>query len=205
MYFLFSGEGPTDMGRCSAHQSRCRAGNGYQPGPMAKIVCRLVQDKHQYDPLTRGGVEYVSEKELCQAAKRIKGFGLPGMKRGKETRFFFKNARAMARLAKQEQCKQDDNVVAVLFRDADGTASAGRGDWQDKWQSMMDGFEVEEFDRGVPMIPKPKSEAWLLCASKYNYQSCAKLKDRSGNDRSPNSLKNELAEHLDGQTDREPL
>jgi len=45
-------------------------------------------------------------------------------------------------------------------------------------------------DRGVAMIPKPKSEAWLLCALKNKpYESCEKLEDRSGNDDSPNSLK----------------
>jgi hypothetical protein len=44
------------------------------------------------------------------------------------------------------------------------------------------------------MIPKPKSEAWLLCAVKENpYQHCHHLEDESGNDRSPNSLKVQLS------------
>jgi hypothetical protein len=43
------------------------------------------------------------------------------------------------------------------------------------------------------MIPKPKSEAWLICALKKNaYQNCQVLEDRSGNDKSPKSLKKEL-------------
>jgi hypothetical protein len=86
-------------------------------------------------------------------------------------------------------------VVAILFRDSDGTASAGRGLWAEKRQSMLDGFAQEGFLRGVPMIPKPKSEAWLLCALRANpYQGCESLEDRSGNDDSPNSLKRELKE-----------
>lgn len=89
----------------------------------------------------------------------------------------------------------DDEVVAVFFRDADGTASADRGQWAAKFQSMLNGFEEEGFRRGVPMVPKPKSEAWILCALKYRYQNCDSLEERSGNDRSPNSLKDELDAH----------
>jgi hypothetical protein len=62
---------------------------------------------------------------------------------------------------------------------------------------MLDGFVQEDFHRGVPMIPKPKSEAWLLCALRLNpYQNCKELEDRSGNDNSPNALKSELKELL---------
>jgi hypothetical protein len=49
------------------------------------------------------------------------------------------------------------------------------------------------------MLPKPKSEAWILCALRNQYQSCAKLENESGNDSSPNSLKKQLEEHL-GET-----
>jgi hypothetical protein len=96
--------------------------------------------------------------------------------------------------------------VAVLFRDSDGTASADRGLWQDKWNSIIQGFSDEEFECGVPMIPKPKSEAWIICSVKENpYQGCGALESRSGNDNSPNSLKRELAEILDGRPSREQL
>jgi hypothetical protein len=62
---------------------------------------------------------------------------------------------------------------------------------------MLDGFDEEEFPNGVPMIPKPKSEAWLICAlKKHAYQNCQALEARSGNDNSPHSLKDELAEIL---------
>ena len=70
----------------------------------------------------------------------------------------------MARIAKEREVETKDNVVAVLFRDAD-TATAGRGTWAEKRQSMLDGFAEEGFARGVPMIPKPTSEAWLLCVA----------------------------------------
>jgi hypothetical protein len=70
----------------------------------------------------------------------------------------------------------------------------------------LDGFREEEFGRGVPMIPKPNLEAWLICALKRQpYRNCAGLEERSGNDRSPNSLKGELAEILGEQAGRELL
>jgi len=56
----------------------------------------------------------------------------------------------------------------------------------------LKGFEQESFEHGVPMIPNPKSEAWLLCALKNNYQHCENLEYESGNDKSQNPLKDQL-------------
>jgi hypothetical protein len=121
-------------------------------------------------------------------------------------RFEFYAARILARFAKEKAEDLDDEVVAVLFRDSDGIASAGRGEWDNKRESMLDGFEEEGIDKGVPMIPKPKSEAWLICAwKKHPYQRWQALEDRSGNDNSPNSLKGELSELLDHQVTPELL
>jgi hypothetical protein len=104
----------------------------------------------------------------------------------------------LAYIAKGKSKELNDDVVAILFRDTDGKASAGRGEWKYKRKSMLDGFKEEGFSRGVPMIPKPKSEAWLICAWKNQpYQNCEALEDRSGNDDSPNSLKRELRELLE--------
>ncbi|MCB2156653.1 hypothetical protein KQI84_17390 [bacterium] len=62
------------------------------------------------------------------------------------------------------------------------------------------GFKAADgFDRGVPMIPKPKSEAWLICALKEDspYSFCDRLEETlPGNDDSPNSAKMQLAEIL---------
>ncbi len=57
------------------------------------------------------------------------------------------------------------------------------------------------------MIPKPKSEAWLLCALKQNqpYQHCDAIENESGNDRSPNSLKQQLRDVLGQDVTRKLL
>jgi hypothetical protein len=135
-----------------------------------------------------------------------KTLALPGAKMPKETHYFFNTARLLARFAREKGEERNDDVVAVLFRDSDGTAPAGRGLWQDKRKSMLDGFAEEGFARGVPMIPKPKSEAWIICALKADpYVGCDPLEDRSGNDRSPESLKEELERLLGEPATRELL
>ena len=67
------------------------------------------------------------------------------------------------------------------------------GMWEEKVASIENGFKMEKFTRGVAMVPKPKSEAWLICALKDKpYENCEELEERSGNDKSPNNLKDEL-------------
>jgi len=208
MYFLLSGEGITDMGAGQSSSTICE-GDDYVVGPTAIIVAKIVEARHQYSILD-GACGFVSENKLADRATELKAvkkqLRLPGKKQAKETRYFFNNARVLARIAKEKASALSDDVVAVLFRDSDGTASAGRGEWTDKRESMLDGFDEEGFEKGVPMIPKPKSEAWLICAWKpQSYQGCDGLEDRSGNDHSPNSLKGELSEILGGDVSRDVL
>jgi len=134
------------------------------------------------------------------AKERLHDVDLPrsflvGKRREYETGLHFKNARSLARLAKEKQAADPQYpVAAVLFHDADGTRSTERGLFEAKWKSISDGFKAEQFDRGIPMVPKPKSEAWLLCALKSQpYQRCETLEDSlSGNDHSPNPAKDQL-------------
>jgi hypothetical protein len=195
MFFLLSGEGSTDVG-LGDHAGVCR-GADFKYGPMTAIVDRIVDKAHQYSILAFEACGFVSESDLAGRASELKtakkSVRLPGIKTPKETRYFFNTARVLARIALEREAEQDEEIIAVLFRDSDGTASANRGLWSDKRQSMVHGFEEENCGRGVPMIPKPKSEAWLLCATKANpYIDCDTLEDSSGNDKSPNSLKNQL-------------
>ncbi len=208
MYFLFSGEGVTDLGECADSAVACEA-NEYQPGPMTVIVDHMVQSRHHYSLLEVGCIGFVTRHTLVDQASGLKAARkaarLPGKKRAKETRYFYNNARVLARIVKEREGARKDEVVAVLFRDAD-TATAGRGPWAEKRQSMLDGFTEEGFARGVPMIPKPSSEAWLLCALREQpYQDCASLENRSGNPHSPHPLKGELENRLGYPPTREEL
>lgn len=196
MLILVSGEGPSDMGRCVA-SDQCD-GAAFVPGPMAWIVDQLAELKCGYPFLSVNLFSLISKKKLAERSKGLSPPTLPGRKRRQETAYYFRNARALSQFAVELAGQSDDEVIAVLFRDADGTQTAGRGHWQDKWDSMLNGFGYENFDMGVPMIPKPKSEAWLLCALKQNqpYQHCDSIENESGNDKAPNSLKSQLAAEL---------
>jgi hypothetical protein len=197
MIFVVSGEGPSDMGACTNQMGQCN-GVDFRPGPMAVIVDKLVEREIDYSLLGIEAMEFVSEMTLARLSK-----GLPirlsaGKKSEYETAYHFKAARALARLAFERKAAEACEVGAVLFRDADGTRSTERGLYEAKRKSIEDGFVAETFFHGIPMVPKPKSEAWLLCALKANpYQHCADLEDSlSGNDNSPNPAKAQLDEIL---------
>jgi hypothetical protein len=121
---------------------------------------------------------------------------LRGKKQGVETGLYFSNAQQLGLMAKQMAADCAGPVMAVLFRDADGTRSAPGQMWQAKWDSMVKGFSSIEFDFGVPMLPKPKSEAWLLCAGQTGRHSYAALENISGNDSAPNSAKKQWEDFM---------
>ncbi|OQY51668.1 MAG: hypothetical protein DRR08_26640 [Candidatus Parabeggiatoa sp. nov. 2] len=188
MFLVLSGEGPSDIGI-----------QDDKIGPMTKLIDLWIIRRSGYSLIECEQYTIFRKEQLAKQAKTLKSYS--GKKQKKETGYFFKNARALALLAKEESSQRNDiTVIPVLFRDADGTASSGRGEWQKKWQSMLDGFEMLN---GVPMIQKQKSEAWILCALREKYQNCNQLEYESGNDNSPNSLKKQLAKHLGEDATRE--
>jgi hypothetical protein len=197
MIFVVSGEGPSDIGTCTNQTGRC-SGVDFRAGPMAVIIDKLVEQVVKYSMLASGAFEFISEAMLAGLSKNLPMALSAGKKRDYETAYHFKGARALAKLAMARKVEAQCEVAAVLFRDADGTRSTERGLFEAKWASIQGGFVAEGFGFGVPMVPKPKSEAWLLCALKANpYQHCADLEDSlSGNDNSPNPAKAQLDEIL---------
>lgn len=210
MYLLLSGEGPGDIGICSPSSDNCNRSE-FNEGPMALIIDQLIEVFQGYEMshLATEQVSFVSKAFLARNKPLAikKSPTLRGKKRPAETCYFFNNARALAIAAKMKSREVNDAVIAILFRDSDGTASAGRGNWQNRRNSMIEGFRAEAYEFGVPMVPKPKSEAWLLCATKEEpYQHCAGLEGESGNDDSGRpSLKEQFSASLSGSTDTASL
>lgn len=194
MRLVVSGEGASDMGAMVPGDSSYR----FKAGPVMKLLDRLCENFLDYSPLTLGQVNFVSESDLATIAKGKSGgksIRLPGKKKGQETNFFYRNALALAHYVQQHFT--EDSVYPVLFRDSDGTNSTARGEWHQKYNSMLDGFVAGGTDKGIAMLAKPKSEAWFLCALKAQpYQRCNDLENEPGNDRSPNSLKGQLEARL---------
>jgi len=197
MILIVSGEGPTDIGTCTNGQGRCH-GVDFKPGPMGMMVDKIAEDQLGYSLADAGALDHVSESSRSQLAKALKKTFVIGKRRDFETAHFFKEARALARLAMMETEADDTPRGVVLFRDADGTRSTERGLYETRVQSIYDGFAAEGFEFGVPMVPKPKSEAWLICALKEDaYQNCGALEEIvSGNDNAPEPAKEQLEARL---------
>ncbi|CAD5199833.1 hypothetical protein [Pseudomonas sp. FEN] len=204
MLLLVSGEGPSDIGRLAPGEQ----GPEFFPGPMTLVLDKLVEEVMQYSLLDLHTVHFIHKTELLAVEPKHSGRRLsaPGKRTAKETGYYYQNARRLALKAAELARESDDTVVPVLFRDADGTQSSGRGEWLDKWTSMINGFEEGGSLLGVPMLPKPKSEAWLLCAFRTPaYQYCAVLELASGNDDSPDSLKDQLDRVRNGSSTTEDI
>lgn len=193
MKLILSGEGPTDLGTVKLVAGKWE----FVPGPMAWIVDQLLKVNYTTYSLLEshqaGGncVIYVGKSELIPCRREGPTL-LPGFKHGKGNAFFTRNAQCLALHAKK--VSEEDSgtpVIAILFRDGDGTNS--KEEWSKKVKSMRSGFASQQFLTGVPMVPNPKSEAWMICALRNSpYTNCASIEDQSGNDNSPNSLKNQL-------------
>jgi hypothetical protein len=182
MHLVLSGEGSSDVGSDLENI-----------GPITKLVDRLIERRLGYSLVDKDlklkALTLFSKAELVDHASRMPPRSRVGKNQPRETRYFYNNARALALLAREIEA---EDLIVVLFRDGDGTAKSNRQEWEQKLQSMLKGFAVEGLTTGVPILPKPKSEAWWLCALRDNYQNCQQLEDESGNDASPNSLKSQI-------------
>lgn len=187
MHLVLSGEGNSDIGKLSHSLEE------FIPAPMYSLIDKIIEQKLGYSfyELTPDLITFVPKAELIKIQKKFISF--PSKGKNKETALFFKNARTLAMISQKKSEELDDeDVITILFRDSDGTVSTIKGMWDKKIQSIEKGFTFENFNKGVAMMPNPKSEVWLLCALKNKYLHCSDLENRSGNDNSPNNLKDEL-------------
>jgi hypothetical protein len=181
------------------------AGREFVPGPMAWIVDKLLNRPDKLDCSILEGhtkgydwIRFLSEFDLRELRSARPRF-FPHTQGTFGSQFFRANAYQLGKHAQTVAVERNDAVIAVLFRDGDGTRSTPKAEWQEKFDSMLSGFEVAEFKSGVPMVPRPKSEAWMLCGLRKREDAnrdCSELEDASGNDASPNSLKAQLANHI---------
>jgi hypothetical protein len=208
MILVLSGEGPTDLGTMRPNE----LGWEFVPGPMAWIVDKLLgrPDRLNYSMLalhSNGGdcVCFLSETELS-ALRGSKPLFLPREEDTPGNQYFRKGAYLLGKRARTIAQERNSPVVAIFFRDGDGTRSTPRTDWQREFDSMTSGFRVAELLTGVPMVPRPKSEAWMLCGlfkGEDAGRDCIWLEDEPGNDASPNNLKARLARHLGNEPSAE--
>ena len=58
------------------------------------------------------------------------------------------------------------------------------------------GFDKAEFRKGVPMVPKTRSESWILCVVDKNAARVSYYENLPGSDKSPKSGKKVLSKML---------
>jgi hypothetical protein len=201
MILVLSGEGPTDIGVKTPKAT----GWEFVPGPMAWIVDTLLNRPDKLDCSIMEGhakgyewVYFLSETDLSDLRYSRPRF-FPHTRDTFGTQFFRASAYQLGKHAQAIANERNDGVIAVFFRDSDGTDSAPKTLWEAKFNSILRGFDAAEFSSGVPMVPRPKSEAWMLCGlfkREDATRDCGWLEDEPGNDASPKSLKGRLAKHL---------
>lgn len=211
MYFLFSGEGPSDCGSTPL-VDRISMGDDFQVGPMVCIASRLIEEHDGYSPLHSHCCALACRPALRKAiggpsygknSLRFRGIG-----RDAETLDLRRSAGALAQLAKEWAAELGDEVVAILFRDSDPNSETRASErmWESQQNEVLEGFAEKSFGQGVPMIPRPTSESWLICALKERpYQDCRRLEERSKSFKAKRPLKQQLQELIGERPTRELL
>lgn len=198
MIVLVSGEGNTDMGEADWGTTGICAPGKWYPGPMAHFVDRFISKLYGCEPLAWHSMWFVPESVVSNISKKISPMALRKSGTRSGAAGFKKNAFALLALAYQLSSVENCSVLPILFRDIDGSQREHRED-PDRWRTIHDEIaycvnSAEQIIYVCPMVPKPKSEVWLLCALTKNYHFCDELEELSGNDDSPKSIKSMLAQ-----------
>lgn len=204
MYFIFSGEGNTDMGN-GLHEGYC-TGDSYRHGPLSIIADQIHEDGLGYSFIACELAVFVHPAELERIKAKLRNPRRTLERRGRKTppemKMHRRDARALAHASRQYvEGKDDKDFVAVLFRDCD---SPKEKDWNDKRNSILTGFQAENIEtQGVAAVAQPISEAWWLNAldRKANPNRTGKKYEgmRRGGNEGDHRLKKELGES--GQRD----
>jgi hypothetical protein len=165
---LVSGEGKTDMGEINYPYSDL---SDLKKGPMIYLIEQIIQKTKNQVP----NFGLMAKSELTKKTKKLKTYKFPSKKSGKGTAIFFKNAYILGQIAIEQQYD-----IAILFRDSDSTQSGIAPDWQQRVNSILQGFIASGFKNGVAMVPKLTSEVWILCCLE-RHQHCNKLENLAGN------------------------
>lgn len=189
------------MGVCSSGTDFCEIESregGFRPGPMALIIDILAEKRLGYSPKECSAMGFISESGI-KRRKKCTTRRIMKLPRGDEKGTLYHRVYAfiLGLIALETASRKETAVVPVFFRNCDGTASSPRNEWELKRRSIKTGFEQAKCPAGVAMVPKPKSECWILCAIQNTpYQDCAKFEALSGNDASPENAPKKLLEKI---------
>lgn len=188
MHFILAGEGPSDLGKKDNER-------GFIKGAMTHIVDAIALKGYERLP----EYQFLAENDVRLLKKKKHRFSLA---RGREVKPY--GEIYLSALCLGEEANQKGGYWGVIFfTDTDGTRSAPRDLWKEKVRAMQSGFDSSRNPYGIPMVPRPKSEAWLLgyyqkgLPRQNAYNHCERFEEMSGNDASPKSVKKLLQKALD--------
>ena len=196
MTCLLLGEGASDLGVNNDY-----AEPRFQKGPMALVIDFLAMKKDvreiEYELLSRGDVSLGIKKCKRQIASRPKNVD-------QRFRAIYHSAWYIGTLA-----SKDGKDAAIYFHDPDHTNSEP-ANMSDRMEiAMVIGFKMAGYQYGVPMIPVPRSEAWLLAyfqkgLKKHQaYNKAEKFETLPSTDKSPNSAKRLLQSAVGAMSESE--
>ena len=186
MYFLLTGEGSTDIGYSDEN-----------PGILLSALTTLAAEVTDED--FRNSYHIVSRVDLSTLCRDIPNTPKSMLSRGAKKKYDGMNAIQRQAQALGKMAKEMDDSGAVFFHDCDYTHSQA-SDPQDYYEELVRTIETgfylnDKYRDGVAMIPKPRSESWLLAHYQDTpYQSSERFEKLPGNDASPNSGKKVLAQ-----------
>ncbi|MFT4929505.1 MAG: hypothetical protein ACI8WB_005638 [Phenylobacterium sp.] len=184
---MVSGEGRSDIGGGNSGQA-ISTGDDFYKGPMTVLLERVLNRHLPYwikqlpnsEPLN---FAYVSHGYLKRQGKDSK-LRFPSKDVAKGHLGEYKQAAELAKLSITQECQ-----LAVYFIDCDGKNEDKNEQSilrQNRVNAIKKGFTKGKA-LGVAMVPKPTSEAWLICHCQTTpYNNCGQWETRlSGNDNCP--------------------
>lgn len=209
---IVSGEGATDLGISTTGEG-VSLGGDILVGPMLAIIYRLIymyspdwfRDLHDWTSDVPIRTYLVSRSERARVSRNLKPNLFQTHTCGRGGIEHTKAAWALAKIAEDKGAS-----LAIYFHDTDGTRSVLQR--TPKLREIIEssaekGFASTPEIIGIPMVPKPTSEAWMICHSKQPaYSYCHVLEqDLSGNKDAPERSPKIILEKLCGNISREVL
>ena len=196
MKCILLGEGETDLGVKGYAKEPC-----FKKGPMTLVIDFLAKERNvlsiNYKFLTRGDVERGLKDSKRKISPRPKDVD-------SKERSIYLSAWYIGGKAVSE--RQD---AAIYFHDPDRTKSEPRDRYARIEKAMNRGFDMVGFDKGIPMVPVPRSEAWLLAyfqkgiEKQCAYNKAEWFEGLPASDKSPKSAKKELQKAVGARNESE--
>ena len=183
------GEGSSDLGEKCALPDE-----GFCKGPMTLVIDAVVAGAGvtdvEYHLYSRGDVSVGIKASKRRISPRPKSVD-------KEKQWFYQAAWWLG-----GQTLAGKQNGAVFFHDPDHSRAESSHTAVEIENAMLTGFGMAQCETGVPMVPNPRSEAWLLAyfqkglPGQQSYNKSERFEDLPATDKSPNSVKKLLQKAL---------